>query len=593
MNFQKLLFFLICLIFYSNSNASYIVKFPHKITQPDGKSYTCYITGDEYYSWLHDNDNYTIVQDEITGYFCYATLSNNKLIASKCVVGKDSPILYGIKPNLKIPEEDIAKLYSDLKMNREYEEQNVYTKSAQAVRNINNIVIYISFADQPEFGAKQATYSSYFNASASGANSMYNYFREVSYQNLNVTSTFYPLNNGTQIISYKDNHIRNYYCPYSAQNDSGYSLTDTGVMMKARERTLVTNAIDSVKSQIPSNLELDTEPTPNNKVDNICFIIRGAPVTPVQSFAKILWPHAYEYSPPYIYINNKAVYSYNFQIEDYLDNPINGQTGVLCHEMFHSLGAGDLYHGTNNGITPVGTWDLMATQTNPPQSMCADYKYRYGRWISEIPPISVSGHYSLNPITSPINNCYKISSSNTEEYFVLEFRQKTGTFESSIPGTGLIIYRINKSACCWNLDGPPDWIYIYRPDGTLTNNGTIANANFDSSLGRFAFHNATNPSCFLSNGSLGNVYIKNITVSGNTVSFDVRFCDGDIVTHSNTSQLPSFSNAITRIETSGTVVVKSTDNVTLEAGQEIILNPGFEIQLGGQLTTNMNSCGNQ
>jgi hypothetical protein len=305
-----------------------------------------------------------------------------------------------------------------------------------------------------------------------------------------------------------------------------------------------------------------------------------------------LWPHASKlYYKTDVYIGSKRVWRYNFQLENYLDYKKNG---VLCHEMFHSLGAGDLYRKQGN---PVGPWDMMADTKNPPQSMCADYKYRYGRWIDSIPEITRSGHYTLHPITSSENNCYRIPSSNTGEYFMLEFRQKTGTFESSIPGTGLIIYKIDKSECCLNNDVHDrtlNWIYIYRPGGTNSSNGNIKDAWFDASAGRSAFHNTSDPACYLSDGSPGNIFIKNIEVCDNTVSFDVRFCNQvDDVLITETMPLPPIINAMNRIETSGPVVIKDSDNITFEAGQEIILNPGFEIQAGGQFETNMNCCGEQ
>ncbi len=37
----------------------------------------------------------------------------------------------------------------------------------------------------------------------------------------------------------------------------------------------------------------------------------------------------------------------------------------------------------------------------------------------------------------------------------------------------------------------------------------------------------------------------------------------------------------------------STDNVTFEAGGEVILNGGFEIQQGGVFEINMNGCGDR
>jgi hypothetical protein len=81
-------------------------------------------------------------------------------------------------------------------------------------------------------------------------------------------------------------------------------------------------------------------------------------------------------------------------------------------------------------------------------------------------------------------------------------------------------------------------------------------------------------------------------VSGNnSISFDVRLCTNTDLTLSNTSQLPEVSNAVNTLNTSGSVIVKSTDNVTFEAGQEIQLNAGFEVQQGGQINVNIIQCG--
>ena len=77
----------------------------------------------------------------------------------------------------------------------------------------------------------------------------------------------------------------------------------------------------------------------------------------------------------------------------------------------------------------------------------------------------------------------------------------------------------------------------------------------------------------------------------NSISFDVRLCTNTDLTLSNTSQLPEVSNAVNTLNTSGSVIVKSTDNVTFEAGQEIQLNAGFEVQQGGQINENIIQCG--
>jgi M6 family metalloprotease-like protein len=565
-----------------------------QIKQPNGKVIDCFATGDEFYHWTHDEDNYTIIQDQKTGYYCYAISQNNVLIASKYVVGVDNPAKSGILPGVNLTPDKILDICSNSVLNKQEKPKYIKDSNQESLKSVttsqtlNNIVVYIRFADQTEFPANQSYYTSLFNSSASGANSMYNYFREASFNNLNIVSSFFPTNNGTIITSYKDSHIRDYYCPFSDQNDSGY-IDDNGSI--SREITLLTNAIQYVKNQIPSSLIIDS----NNDgyVDNISFIVRGVESSFLQFPAPLIWPHKMDFGPNRIvYINSKRVGLYIFLTENCL-----GASGnhTLCHEMFHSLGAPDLFHYSYDYFYSVGPWELMDIPTDIPHSMCAYMKYKYGHWISSIPEITKSGHYTLNPITSSSNNCYRISSSIASEYFVLEFRKKNGTFEGALPGTGLLIYRIN-SNFEGNSKGTPkntqDEVYVYRIGGSPSSVGNKDDAYFDSSVGRSTFHNTSNPYCFLSDGSVGNIFIKNIMVSGNTVSFDVRFCNGTNITYSNTNQLPQVTNVNNKIETTASVTVKSTDNITFEAGQEVLLN-GFEVQLGGQFLVNMIGCGNQ
>lgn len=69
-------------------------------------------------------------------------------------------------------------------------------------------------------------------------------------------------------------------------------------------------------------------------------------------------------------------------------------------------------------------------------------KHAYGGWISSIPEITESGTYNLNPLTSSTNNCFKIPIMYSYDYLIVEYRKKTGTFEGSLPNSGLLIYRI-------------------------------------------------------------------------------------------------------------------------------------------------------
>jgi hypothetical protein len=88
----------------------------------------------------------------------------------------------------------------------------------------------------------------------------------------------------------------------------------------------------------------------------------------------------------------------------------------------------------------------------------------------------------------------------------------------------LIVYRINTAEDGQgNANGPPDEVYVYRPDGTVSADGSIYYANFGSAVARTAINDTTNPSSFLSNGAAGGLNISNIGAAGSTISFTIPF----------------------------------------------------------------------
>lgn len=334
--------------------------------------------------------------------------------------------------------------------------------NAPSTGTINNITIFIRFSDESEFTDSISTYDNMFNNTGAGTNSMRNYFSEASYNQLTIYTTYYPTA-VTTVVSYQDTNPRAYYQPYDAiTTPAGYSGS---IERRDREHLLLKNAVDAVSSQIPPGLNVDGDG--DGDVDNVCFIVKGFP----DGWNSLLWPHKWALFTQTAYINGKMVYVYNFQLQTSL--AYDG-VGVLCHEMYHSIGAPDLYHYSQDGLSPVASWGLMASDSNPPRHMLAYMKYRYGGWIASIPQITTSGTYTLNPLTySP--NCYKIASPySTDEYFVVEYRAMTSTFENSLPGEGLLVYRINTNQDGQgNAYGPPDEVYIYRPDGTTPQMETI------------------------------------------------------------------------------------------------------------------------
>jgi len=483
---------------------AYLTDQPQTLTQPDGKIVHCLASGDEFHNWLHDETGYTIIQDPETGYYVYANLISDKLVSTSYIAGQIDPAIMGLQPGLNAKPDGFEHRVEEFNQILENQRNRVST-----IGDLNNLVVFIRFADQTEFTETLTLYNNMFNTA--DESSMFQYFDEVSDEQLDITSYFYPEPNGDIIISYQSPNLRSYYEVYNVvTNPNGYQ---TDQQRTQREHALLQAAIQFVESQIPPTLDLDNDN--DGLVDNVCFIIKGG----TGAWADLLWPHMWVLYTYNVYIHGVQVWTYNFQLSQSLNS---SGVGVLCHEMFHSLGAPDLYHYTSNGISPTGSWDLMCSNTNPPQHMTTWMKYKYGLWFDDIPEINATGTYTLEPVVDSPYSCYKIPSPNSNtEFFMVEYRRRTGLFEPSLPGDGLIIYRIDP-ALNGNASGPPDEVYLFRPDGTMSNNGNVNQAHFSADVGRTEFNDNTNPAAFLQYGAPAGIFISEIGFIGDTIEFTLN-----------------------------------------------------------------------
>ena len=475
-----------------------IENIPTNLSQPDGTYFSCLSSGNHYYVRLHDIDNFTIIQSETNGYYYYAKFENNKIVPSKYKANKKLPANSGIKPGIKINKSDY--------LNKINNKNGRNGRDAPTTGTINNINIFIRFADEQEFGTPRYIMDEPFNKQ--DGPSISHYFDEVSYSQLEVITHHFPLCDMSTNLSYQDEYSRSYYQPYNSQtNPDGY--TDQNVTI--REHTLLKNAIESIASELPPDLDVDGND--DGYVDNVTFLVSGSP----DGWSDLLWPHRWSLYSFDVWLNGSIVDAYNLNLASggYFT------VGTLCHEFFHSLGAPDLYHyNDNDAPISVGGWDVMDASGETPQHMSAWMKYKYGNWI-DCPLIEQLGIYPLLPLQNQETSCYRINSPNSNnEFFILEYRNKQGIYEINTPGTftGMLIYRINENLN-GNANGPPDEVYLYRPGGTSTDNGNLTQAVFSSETGRTEFNDSTDPSSFLYAGGPGGINIQDIGFPGDIIEF--------------------------------------------------------------------------
>lgn len=400
---------------------AYIEKIPTIVSNPNGTKIECYASGDEFFNYLHDENGYTIIQGN-DGYYYYGVVKGDLLIASEYRVNSILPKTTGLKANALISEKEYQR-----RVNAYWPEVKNDGAKAPHTGSINNLVIYIRFNDDTEFTTERSVFDGRLN-STTGA-SLKDYFQEVSYGQLDITSHHFPVAPLTSNLSYKDIENRAFFQPYNATtNPNGYN---DETQRRVREHDLLQRAVNAVESDIPQPLVIDADN--DEHVDNVCFIIKGNS----EGWNELLWAHKWALYSYTVKIHGKRVWEYTFQPEN------QAVTSTISHETFHTLGAPDLYRYSKDGFTPVGPWDLMGSGYAH-MGAYMKYKYAEGNWINEIPIISDLGEYTLNPLTSSTNNAYRINSPfSTTEHFVVEYRKKGGLYESTLPQSGLLVYRIN------------------------------------------------------------------------------------------------------------------------------------------------------
>lgn len=551
--------------------------------QPNGDTLHCFVSGDEYYHRLHDADDYTLVQNPVNGYWVYAdTVHSGKgrwqVVPTQYVAGSVDPRAVGLHPRLGVDRETWLERQHRFDVPKGKDVVAPKTSGANHGQ-MNNVVVFVRFSDETEISTPFSDIDAMFNDSAATSTSMYSYFKKVSYNKINILTHYYPAPSGNAVVSYQDSLPRSYYQPYdSTTNTSGYQDDNE---RRNREFSLLERAVNYINanSPVPSTLNIDMDN--DGYVDNICFVVKGT----YTGWSDLLWPHKWSLWDRQVYINGKRVYTFNLQLEGSGSHYFSSST--FCHEMFHTLGAPDLYRynvGTN--VSGVGSWDLMCNNTTPPQHMSAYMKWKYGNWLDSIPQITVQGTYTLHSLGDDTydNCCYKIAAQEPHQWYVLEYRDNTERFETSLPGKGLLVYRIddryNGNA---SYDGVDyfDEVYLFRPNAANdSTNGTLSQAYFSGSTSRTSFTPQTNPHPWLTGNVIDTTFsLTNITVPGTTISFTYSDLRGCMESHDlSISNLTGHSVALAWVNNAGNSQLQwretgsATVNSAVVSGQNYLLD---------------------
>jgi len=437
--------------------------------------------------------------------------------------------------DLESPKEDISFVSSVNSAAR--------NAAVQDELHLANVVIFIYFKNESAPTINQSVISKFTGEE----NSLYDYYYDISYGKILITTYYASGGEGINTV---------YYAYQAPQNRSYYENIKSGNSSRSRvERELLVGAINHFDERM--NYEgVNLDQNSDGYVDNISFIVSGNYVNSSANWGGLMWPHSLTMTAlnnstknPNVTIQGKIVDYYTFNFLGRLT------TGLLCHEFSHILGTPDLYHyDYDRDYLPVGYWDLMHFECDTPQYMTTWMRYKYlgsnslalsSLIAGKISQITSSGEFALKPTTtigveSGDILAYKIEV-NEDESIWIEYRNKnSGDYDSELPGSGLVVYRVNTKATNGNQNAKnrnaayPEELYVFRPNfSTISDRNSreqenlryahlsASNAKF-STLGKSNTTSYYDSQCvYLSDGTNTGIIITPKTQSDGEITFDV------------------------------------------------------------------------
>jgi immune inhibitor A len=243
-----------------------------------------------------------------------------------------------------------------------------------------------------------------------------------------------------------------------------------------------------------------------------------------------IWSHDWSL-PSLIILDGVKIKDYTMQPEKHKDGSFI-TIGVFCHEWGHFLGINWEEYDPDYSSEGLGDWSVMAkgcynNNGRTPAHHSAFCKYYLGWSNTVVVGSNQTNAAILQAETSPISYRLWTSGGVGNQYFMVENRQKTG-FDSSLPGSGLLIYYVDASVDAGNryewCPGDPatphyktalmqaDGLYQLEGCNGTPNDGD-GNDPFPGNLNKRAFDDTTSPNSHNYNTGSTQVAVWNVSDS--------------------------------------------------------------------------------
>ncbi len=541
------------------------------LNQTDGTNVLIKQMGDGVINWIESHEGIKLLKNE-NGILEYAKLDEHNYMINSGVkyrniterTYEELEFINNVAKNQNIfySENQIQKLKQLSYLGKGVDATKMGGMPTTGTRKM--LVILARFSDQTATFT-QTQFNNLMNqAGYDGFGSVKDYYYENSYGLLTLNSTVV----GWVTLP----NTRAYY---------GANMTSTGGS-DSRPAQLVRDAVIAA-----NNLGIDFSQFDNNSdgtVDGVAVFHSGLGEE-VSGDGNDIWSHNWSLASAglAVTIDGKTVSNYTLQPEKYYGTTMSN-IGIICHELGHNLGLPDYYdtnYATGGSYTGTGSWDVMAGGSWNNSGACPAHHNAWSKMmLGWVTPTTLSTPQTVSMTNVEQNKVvYKILTSTSGDYFLLENRQKVG-FDQYIAGSGLMVYHVNPLIMNYYSSNTintthPQRLYIVNANATVDpkggSYGTInsAAATFPGTGNKTSLTDVTIPN--LKSWANANSSASLTTITNNTTTKIVTFkYNGGSTSTSSapTSTTVAASNITTTdVKLNGTVNANNNSTtITFEIG---------------------------
>jgi len=524
-----------------NAYAVSAYPYPGDFINPDGSVITIQMHGSPWHNWRTTEDEFTLIFNN-DGFLEYAVQDEYGDLQPSGIrarnvrerTDQERDLLRRTPRNLRFSDgqRDLLRqargIYDALE-----EEFEIW--AAPTSGTVRVPIILVDFPDRPFRVTRQAFYNMFNQVGyneASRPGSLRDYFLAMSYGALDLRVGVYgPVRMPQTIWHYDHNNTEN-----PQRSGAGGRMARLAVEGAARD-----HGLNFANYPAPGNTGTGGDAI----AVHIIFAGHGqearAPV--VQS----IWSHASSFSA--LTLNGRRVNRYSCSPEFRSNSGTNmSGIGIVAHELGHSvLRLPDTYdtNGDTDGrAVDLGRWCLMASGNwagngDRPTNLSAELRMMVG-WADVVELTTAQAITIPCPSTMSNGVVYRIRTTTTNEYFLLENRQRNAAaghvaWDNGIPASGLLIYHVDRAGVSWTgnrvvANAARRGVYIKQAGGdvgsTSTNRATDPWPQTVGGVLRNSFTDTSVPNSRSWAGANTNRPITNITHNTTTRSVSFNFMGG-------------------------------------------------------------------